>query len=329
MKSVYLFTNQTKCNNKTMIKLGLIADVQYCDCEDGMDYSKTRKRYYRNSLEILDHSLNFFKSEECFNILQLGDLIDGKCKELGITNEALNAIGKRFEEDKFEVFHVIGNHELYNLSRRKYCDSFMGNSLKKYRNCETELNYYKVDLTPKVCLIILDTYEISVLGERTSVEGENNYLTAKKIILEHNKNENWNDSYGLQMPRFVAYNGAVGQTQLKWLEEQLKECTIKDKIVIVAGHIPLLIQESDKSTMMWNSEELIDILHRYTCVKAYLCGHNHVGHILKSDTFIHITMPAILESPLSDVPYGILQITENQVSLSDMPGYWKATDYFF
>lgn len=128
------------------MKLGLIADVQYCDCENDWNYERSKQRFYRTSLNHLDNSLEYFRQSGCDKVLQLGDLIDGRCRTYKNFDSASKLIRSRFESDDFETFHITGNHELYNFSRQELCESFMGKSLKKYRKFDTDVNYYRVRL---------------------------------------------------------------------------------------------------------------------------------------------------------------------------------------
>ena len=39
-------------------RIGVIADVQYVDQEDGFDFSGVQRRRYRNSIEVLRRAIN-------------------------------------------------------------------------------------------------------------------------------------------------------------------------------------------------------------------------------------------------------------------------------
>lgn len=215
------------------IRIGLIADVQYCDRENGWNYKKTQERFYRNSVNQLDDALEYFSTNNCHKVLQLGDLMDGQCRSKHQYDEASQLISKRFERDDLETFHILGNHELYNLSRDDFCNSFMGTSLRKYQKLNINRNYYRVDLAPKICLLVIDTFDVSVLSQNE--ETDENYLAALKILAENNPNVDQNSPIGTTQLKYVAFNGAVGKSQRQWLYDQLVECTRENKIVILAG----------------------------------------------------------------------------------------------
>ncbi len=69
--------------SRYLFSFGMIADVQYADLDDGYNYTKTRKRFYRNSINLLCEAIqtwNHMTPKPAF-MLQLGDLIDGKNNE--------------------------------------------------------------------------------------------------------------------------------------------------------------------------------------------------------------------------------------------------------
>ncbi|KAG9411691.1 hypothetical protein AC1031_017330 [Aphanomyces cochlioides] len=113
---------------------GLITDVQYADVDDMWNYQKTSMRYYRHALDVLGFAVNLWIEEAlgpsstmCFAV-DLGDLIDLKCKLYGRTQQALDltrAHFQAFQNVVGPVHHCVGNHELYNLTRQEYIRELM------------------------------------------------------------------------------------------------------------------------------------------------------------------------------------------------------------
>ena len=58
--------------------IGLIADVQYADVEDGSSFGGEEKRRFRGSLEAARRASAVFRAEKVDMMLQMGDAIDGK-----------------------------------------------------------------------------------------------------------------------------------------------------------------------------------------------------------------------------------------------------------
>jgi len=82
----------------TVSKIGVIADTQYCDENDGSDFSGNEKRYYRNTKVITRNAAKRFEMEKCQMVLQVGDAIDAKSKgnylrDLDVIFEAMKVCG--------------------------------------------------------------------------------------------------------------------------------------------------------------------------------------------------------------------------------------------
>ena len=71
-------TDEVLDHNVIFSLLSSLTDPQYCDTEDGSNYSKTVIRRYRQSLDILKEAVTVFQQHgTCCNVV-LGDTIDGK-----------------------------------------------------------------------------------------------------------------------------------------------------------------------------------------------------------------------------------------------------------
>ena len=67
---------------------------------------------------------------------------------------------------------------------------------------------------------------------------------------------------------------------------------------------------------MWDSDEVLEVLHRYQCVVAFIGGHDHAGSMTIDDQGIHhIIMPGIIETPADDQAYGTVHVFENKLEL--------------
>ena len=159
-------------NTKPLCVFGVIADVHYADIDDGMNFSRTRDRYYRRSLELVktavrDWSTGQWRAEF---VLQMGDLIDGLNSRYGASRPALDAVMSELTKSRHFVYHVLGNHDLYNLSRDELlaCDH-MRSSFINEDGVHTPLpgtsGYYHFAPAEGFRIVVLDNYEISVLGQ--------------------------------------------------------------------------------------------------------------------------------------------------------------------
>lgn len=78
-------------------------------------------------------------------------------------------------------------------------------------------------------------YDISVLWP----EGHPKREAAKSILRARNPNrDNMNNPAGLEglARRFVAFGGGIGETQMRWIRENLEEARSKGERVIVCSH---------------------------------------------------------------------------------------------
>lgn len=221
-----------------ILSFGVIADVQYADVEDGYNYTRTSRRYYRTALAMLQRAMFVWISNEMRPafLLQLGDLIDGKCKrENDISDRCLNSVLKKITKFRGPVYHIWGNHEFYNFPREKLQNGILYSGNLLHCKPVKDKGYYSAEPHKQLSIIALDCYEISMIG---CEEGSEDYRMAEKY-LEANTNMDKNDPGGLidDNRRFVKYNGAVSDEQLKWLQCCLEEAKQKEQNVIVMGKI--------------------------------------------------------------------------------------------
>ena len=131
-----------------MYTFGVLTDIQYAPIPDGHSYGGNA-RYYRHAREAAGYAARHFQEERAQCVLNLGDIIDGKCADVerwgGTTVAAVvvaeggggekkdgggggggGGVGHEAIDDVLEalgsyragpILHTYGNHELYNLSR--------------------------------------------------------------------------------------------------------------------------------------------------------------------------------------------------------------------
>lgn len=63
-------------------KIGILADIQYAPIPDGHSFSGVL-RYYRHALDVARHAAQHFEYDGAEIVLNLGDIIDGKCQTIG------------------------------------------------------------------------------------------------------------------------------------------------------------------------------------------------------------------------------------------------------
>lgn len=96
------------CAQPPLFTFGVIADIQYADIDDGFNYKRTRKRYYRTSLQLLRNTQDTWTMAAVKPkfILQLGDIVDGFNKRHDASHQALETVMKEFNSSPLEIHHV-------------------------------------------------------------------------------------------------------------------------------------------------------------------------------------------------------------------------------
>ncbi|KAM4664007.1 manganese-dependent ADP-ribose/CDP-alcohol diphosphatase-like isoform 2-T5 [Discoglossus pictus] len=308
---------------------GIIADIQYADKDDGFNYMKTRMRYYRNSLTLLQHAIQEWAVEtikpEC--ILQLGDIIDGFNVMNKESEASLEKVLVEMENLKIPFHHVWGNHEFYNFSRKYLTQSKLNtNSLEnklEWSEVTSEIVPPKEDLEsfyvyhfspfPKFRFVLIDSYDLSVIGrDPSSVK----YEKSMKLLKENNHNEDLNSPTGLRKPYFVQFNGGISTAQLNWINSVLTSSDEKEEKVIVLGHLPIHPDAADIICLAWNYQEVLSVLQSHPCVVGYFAGHDHDGGYCQDVCGIHhITFKGVIETPPDSQAFGTMYIYKDKMIL--------------
>ena len=104
-----------------LFSFGLIADVQYADTEDGASWDGTEKRHYRGTLQHAKAAAADFAAHGVACVVQIGDLIDGKCNPQVLVGapaeaqacaaslDACKAALWALSSQRYDLFHVRGN----------------------------------------------------------------------------------------------------------------------------------------------------------------------------------------------------------------------------
>ena len=79
------------------LSFGVIADIHYAPIADGASYGGV-PRYYRHALSAARHAAEHFQKEKVDIVVNLGDIVDGKCQETEQTSpsSALTVMVSRY-----------------------------------------------------------------------------------------------------------------------------------------------------------------------------------------------------------------------------------------
>ncbi|KAJ6358788.1 hypothetical protein OIU76_000504 [Salix suchowensis] len=292
---------------KPLFSFGIISDVQYADIPDGHSFHGV-PRYYRHTIHVLQRAIQEWNNHQDLNfVINFGDIVDGKCPP-GQSLDAVKKVNYEFQKSNRPVYHMIGNHCLYNLPRDKLLPLLKIPGLNG-------LAYYDFSPIPEYRIVVLDGYDISAIGWP---QGHPKTLQALEFLEKKNPNSDKNSPEGLQGldRRFVMFNGAVGREQLEWLDGTLQDATKLKQKVIVCCHLPFDDVASDKEALLWNYDEVMNIIHQYNCVKACLSGHDHRGgYSIDSHGVHHRSFEAALECPPDTDAYGHIDVYDDRLLL--------------
>jgi len=159
-------------DSKPLCAFGVIADVHYADIDDGLNYSQTKMRYYRRSLELVRTAVRDWSSGQwkAQFVLQMGDLIDGYNAARGGSRSALDSVMAELTKAGHFVYHVLGNHDLYNFGHDELlmCDHMKPSFTNKdgiSTPSSGPVGYYHFSPVKGFRIVVLDNYEISMLGQ--------------------------------------------------------------------------------------------------------------------------------------------------------------------
>uniref|UniRef100_A0A803MF77 Manganese-dependent ADP-ribose/CDP-alcohol diphosphatase n=1 Tax=Chenopodium quinoa TaxID=63459 RepID=A0A803MF77_CHEQI len=169
--------------------------------------------------------------------------------------------------------------------------------------------------TPGYRLVVLDGCDISVIGwpqdHPKSVE-------AVRFLKEKNPNLDKNSPVGLNdlEKRFLMINGAIGREQLEWLDQVLQNATDLKQKVIICCHLPLDPGATTPGALLWNYNEVMDVIRKYKCVTVCLGGHEHRGgYSVDSHGVHHRVVEAALECPPNSDAFGYVDVYDERISL--------------
>lgn len=324
-------------SNKPIYTFGLMTDIQYAPIPNGHSYSGN-PRYYKHAKVAAEHAANHFQEEAVQCVVNLGDIVDGKCSDADL-HEGNCPVGHEAIDDVLaalssyttgQILHTYGNHELYNLPREELAkklsipfvnegnDELVGyyhHLLNEPLQIEAECN--NINSHRGLRFIVIDSYDICLLGR---CETSTKRKKAHETLLKHNHNypENENSPEGLEglSRRFVGFNGGVDTPQLEWLESSLQMARENGEQVIICSHQPVHPDSTFPTCLVWNYDDVLAIIRRYNdIIIASFSGHAHKGGYTRDEVSgVHFrTFEAVLESPENIRTYAIVDLHEDRI----------------
>ena len=291
-----------------MIQLGVFADMQYADIDPQAG------RNYRDSIGKFLEMAGEFKKRKLPRVLQLGDPINQDWSNL-------TAVAELFEKSKLPFVHVLGNHDFLEPDEKKKEIFRMFHVPRK--------GYYALTLRDEDDaenvwrLIILFGGEISSFAADNDADRKKAKSLQEKYRMPNGK---------LPFP----WNGAVSEKQLRWLEDELTASTRRKESVIVCSHFPLFSQAKSIQSPLkikglldnlgiyyagmgvstWNGQDILQVLDRFACDKAYFAGHLHEGAYGVRKNVYHVTFHGMVEAKPN--AGAVVTLTKNKIRIEGL-----------
>jgi manganese-dependent ADP-ribose/CDP-alcohol diphosphatase len=328
--------------SKPLFSFGLIADIQYCDCDDASNFAGTEVRKYRGTLQQTRRAVDAWTGMADIRfVAQLGDLIDGQNAGkygagLGFStpqsNVALGRVTDELVRCKAPVYHAVGNHELYNFDwvglRERLQQPERGWRICDQRHPHDAPFHFSWRLEEGWTFVMLNCYAVSVEQEK----GSPGYEEAVETLRRHNPRCHEAVTKGLTgvdyfagvedetKLRYVPFNGGLGSVQLNWLKDTVREAVARGDRVVVFGHLPMLPEAASQRTLLYDADEALEILQAEGRghVVAVIAGHLHRGGFAKDASGIH---HLTVQSPLNFVDcYGHASVYKDRLEIVGNPG---------
>jgi len=258
---------------KPLFSFGIIADVQYCDCEP------VGTRYYSSSLLKLTEAITTFRIDSPKFLVNLGDLIEKNYS-------SYNEVFKILDTAGFKIYHTIGNHDYSVEPRFKKRIPPLKSSKEGYYSFNHD-NFR---------FIILNGNEISIYAtnKKSAIKEANDYILKLK-------NE--------EKPNAVDWNGGMSTKQLEWLTNQLNSAAQNKEKVFIMCHFPVW-PENEHNLLNYN--DVLSILEKYDNIIAWFAGHNHTGNYGNFNMIHFVTMKGMVETEDVN-SYAIVEVYKNKI----------------
>ncbi len=257
------------------VKIGVFADCQYCDCD------AWGTRFYRNSLDKLNDCVDEFNSTDDIDfIVGLGDLIDRNFSSYKTVNAILEKAHKT-------VYNVVGNHD-YSVDPQYY------NDVPKQLGLSH--TYYTVEKGGWK-FIFLNGNEITFQSTDKKVLRKADKMVAKLTALKKPNNQKW--------------NGGMSKKQVKWLKNELKSSEKEKLKVVLFCHFPIELNEMHS---LWNNDEIMKLINKFDCVKAWINGHDHSGGYMQQNGIHFITLKGMVETE-SENSFSVISFSEENIKI--------------
>jgi predicted phosphodiesterase len=263
-------------NDNPLFSFGIIADVQYADCEPA------GTRFYNLSTGKLREAFTVFRKEKVDFAVNLGDLIDRDFNSYAPVMKIIDSAG-------LKTFSIMGNHD-YSV------DPNLKSSIPL--TTESAEGYYAI-IYRNFRLVFLNGNEISTYA--SSDPGK--ITEAKKLIADLKEKGAVNA---------VEWNGGIGPEQTKWLIQQLDEANSQNEHVMILCHFPVAPENIHN---LFNYNKILELLARYRNIVAWMNGHNHAGNYALVNGMHCVTFRGMVET-IDSNSFAIVKVYNDRLVIS-------------
>ena len=242
-------------------------------------------RHYASSAGKLKECVAELNKHDLEFVIHLGDFID---RDYSSFDKVLPI----YQSLQMPAYHALGNHD-FDVS-----DEFKG---KVVERMGMKSKYYEFSVKDWR-FIVLDGNDVSF---HAYPKNSPKYKDAERYYRENK----------IRSPK---WNGAVGSEQVAWLSKILQKAEKQKEQVAVFCHFPVYPADPHN---LWNAGEIISLFEEFSCVKAYINGHNHKGKYGQKNGIHYLTLKGMVETETN--AYSIIRAAENSL---DLKGYGREKD---
>ena len=264
------------CDSIPIIKIGLIADPQYCNCDpEGV-------RYYRETLNKLPDAIDTLNQYSVDFVMNLGDMIDRY-------EDSYDSILPFYHKLSMPYYNLLGNHDFSDVS-----ETYMDSILKRH-----EMQHYYYDFSIRNWrFLVLDGTELAEysrhLHPELASEGDSLWQQVQGKVNAH------------------PWNGGISRNQQSWMRTKLQEALDVEQNVIVFCHFPVYPDSMEQG--LWNDSSIVGLLEGYPNIVAYISGHEHKGDYGYKNGIHYYTQKAMVDYPDKN-SFSVLEIFSNEIRI--------------
>jgi manganese-dependent ADP-ribose/CDP-alcohol diphosphatase len=256
-----------------IFSFGLIADIQYCDCEP------VGTRFYRSSLLKLGDAVRSLRNDHPAFVITLGDMIDKDFTSYKPVYSILDTAG-------FKLYHVTGNHDYSVEPRQKRRIPPLNSNKEGYYSFTYESFRF----------IFLNGNELSTYAssDKSVIQAASNYILKLKNEGELNGKE---------------WNGGMSNKQILWLSNQVVSAARNNEKVFIFCHFPVYpVSECN----LLNYKDILTVMEGYNNIIAWFSGHNHAGNYGNFNMIHFVTLRGMVETESAN-SFALVEVYKNKI----------------